>query len=300
MVSTSSHRSIIGRVLATNHDKPIKRFVGTTDVHGAGTMHAIHSVDPIVLCDMGEIKGVGLPKFGMHPHYGVIACSIVMDGGLTDKDNLGASPKGNTMTGGVYCASSGRGVCHDETTIEEYNRLFQVVLRIPESNMDMQPQITKCAAKDLPEVQEGVTLLVGELNAHKSPATPDAWPDAALLRVKVSPGSSISLPLPEQHRHGFCVVLDGQGTIAGEPVRKNYELVLFGEGHALEVTADGDQPLDMFVACGAPMLHQPWVKKLWNNGFGCFRNEQEANEIVEKATAAGNEWSFKVLDGGTN
>lgn len=302
-------RSIAGHILATTNPKsPIVRLVGSIDVHGQGTLHPLTAVDPIVLCDYAELKAKGLPPFGMHPHYGVIACSILIEGEYEDCDNLNASPPGNLMPGGVYAASSGRGVCHDERSVAEFNRLFQVVVRITFDKLSFPPQITKAAAQDLPQVAHGVTLLVGEMfdqngNVQKSPATPAAWPDAVFLRVKVPAGSTVSIPVPEHHVHGFGVVIDGSGNMAGEavPTKKDNgepcrEAILFGKGSHLEITAGPDAMLDMFVAAGAPMNNEPWVKMLGNNGFGIFRNEQEAIEIMGKAVAAGKDWSFKILE----
>jgi redox-sensitive bicupin YhaK (pirin superfamily) len=290
-------RSIVGRIRATKNAKsPIVRIVGSIDVHGQGTLHPLTAVDPIVLCDYAEIIGKGLPPFGMHPHFGVIACTIVIEGEYTDQDNLNASPSGNTCAGGVYAASAGRGVCHDETSVADYNRLFQVVVRIPASQLSLPPQITKATADDLPQILPGVTLLFGEMEGAKSPATPEAWPDAVFLRVKVPVGSNLSVPLPEHHVHGFGVVIDGSGTVAGEPVSKNQEAILFGAGKILDVAGGLTEELDMFVASGAPMNDEPWVKKLGNNGFGIFRNEQEAIDIMGKAVAAGKDWSYKILD----
>lgn len=303
---------VLGRALTgatTNPKQPIARVVGTVDVHGKGTLHPLHDVDPFVLTDYAELKGKGLPPFGMHPHYGVIACSILIEGEYQDSDNLGASPPGNLLPGGVYAASSGKGVCHDETSAADFNRLFQVVVRTPPSKLSIPPQITKAKASELPSVDISfeasssslpvATLLLGELQSGgvRSPATPDAWPDAVVLRVKVPAGTKASLPIPERHEHGFAFVVDGEGEVAGEPVRKEkLEALLFGPGGTLEVAAGMDTELDMLVASGAPMREEPWVKKLGNNGFGVFRNEQEASEIMEKITSAGMDWSFKVLE----
>ena len=292
--STMSLRPLIARIQATSAGGPVQRLVGSIDVSGKGTLHPLHDVDPIVLCDSGIIEGKGLPKFGMHPHYGVIACSVVIEGGLQDKDNLQASPGGQTTAGGIYCASAGRGICHEETTIADYNRILQVIVRIPPEKMALPPQIVKCKAPELPEVYPGVTLLVGELNGVKSPATPDSWPDAVFLRIKVPKESLLELSLPEKYPHGFCVVLDGSGSLSGQAISNNNEVLVFGKGNRLKITSRDN--LDLFVAAGAPLLETPWVKKLGNNGFGIFRNEQEANTIMGEAVAAGNDWSYKVLD----
>jgi redox-sensitive bicupin YhaK (pirin superfamily) len=116
------------------------------------------------------------------------------------------------------------------------------------------------------------------------------------LRVKVPSHSSTFLDLPERYPHGFFVVLDGAGTVAGEAVAKGTQVLAFGKGTVLEISSSSpDEPLDLFLAACQP-LNTPWVKKLGNNGFGIFRNEQEAITITEKIVFAGKDWSYKVLE----
>ncbi|KAJ8613561.1 hypothetical protein CTAYLR_002208 [Chrysophaeum taylorii] len=288
-------RPISARVGGTTFGGPgLYRLVGTVDVHGKGTLHPLHDVDPIVLMDQARITGKGLPKFGVHPHYGLIACSVVIDGALVDEDNLGASPGGYTSAGSVYCAASGRGIAHAEETADEENFLLQVIVRIPAEKMHLRPTITKARKDELPTVQ-GSTLLVGELDGIKSPATPDSWPDAVFLRVTLDPGESRSLALPENYPHGCVRVLKGAGRVAGQHFTADtIEVAVFGKGGSLEVAADDDSPFDVFLATGQPMLEEPWVKKLGASSFYCFifseatsRRQQRLWDFPQRARGRG-------------
>jgi redox-sensitive bicupin YhaK (pirin superfamily) len=173
MAASIPARTLIARVCATKMG-PLQRLVGSLDVHGKGTLHPLHDVDPVVLWDKAKIKGVGLPGFGMHPHYGVIACTYVVDGAIKDSDNLGASHDGLTEAGSIYCASSGRGICHEEATAVEDNEIYQVVVRIPLGKLGLPPSITKAEKSQLPTLYGGaVTVVVGKLDGTASP-TPEA------------------------------------------------------------------------------------------------------------------------------
>mmetsp|Transcript_14972 Transcript_14972/g.60091 ORF Transcript_14972/g.60091 Transcript_14972/m.60091 type:complete len:179 (-) Transcript_14972:175-711(-) len=171
--------------------------------------------------------------------------------------------------------------------------MLQVVVRVPEAKMHLLPSITKAAPEELPTTASGAIVLCGSLDGVSSPATPDSWPNAVFLRVR----GSKTIDLPEEYAHGMCVALYGAGTICGEPVAADDpdgpHVCVFGKGRTLEFQGDD---LDVFVAAGEPMLDQPWVKKLGANGFGVFRNEHDATDIMAKAVAAGPNWTYKILD----
>lgn len=71
MVSPISvSRSIAGVVPPTTANPIITRLVGTVDIDGAGTQHALPHVDPFILLDQGTITKNNMPPFGPHPHRG--------------------------------------------------------------------------------------------------------------------------------------------------------------------------------------------------------------------------------------
>jgi hypothetical protein len=96
------------------------------------------------------------------------------------------------------------------------------------------------------------------------------------------------------------IVISGTGTVGNEPVGEKPEVVVFGGGQSLAMSASASQKLDLFLAVGVPIKDEPWVKALGNNGFGVFRNETEANDIMAKVVAAGTDWSYTILDASSN
>ena len=108
-------RSIV-RFVNSTPAGPIKRLVGSVDVKGQGTKHELEGLDPVVLCDTASISGAGKPPFGLHPHYGLIAVTTVVEGCFSDGDNLNPPDGHLNKAGGIYMVSAGKGVMHKETT----------------------------------------------------------------------------------------------------------------------------------------------------------------------------------------
>merc|ERR1712158_50923 len=78
-----SARSIVRFVNSTSMG-PLKRLVGSVDCEGQGTKHELEGLDPVVLCDTASISGAGKHPFGLHPHYGLIAVTAVVEGCFSD------------------------------------------------------------------------------------------------------------------------------------------------------------------------------------------------------------------------
>mmetsp|Transcript_45609 Transcript_45609/g.105858 ORF Transcript_45609/g.105858 Transcript_45609/m.105858 type:complete len:307 (-) Transcript_45609:114-1034(-) len=305
-MATSAARVVTGRLRGTGFGPggQLLRLVGTLDYKGKGTFHILHDMDPCVLCDApkdGVAIPAGKPDFGMHPHYGVIACTVVLEGAFSSADNLNGADEEPNEAGGIYAASSGKGICHEEKSIMDGSSLVQCVFRIPQDKLDLPPAVCQAKAAELPVLADecGTTIvLVGSHGGVTSPATPPAFPNAALLRVKVPPGKAFDLSLPEERVHGFVWPLAGCGKIGPSKVevkRGNDELLCYGKGDVLNIENAGEEAFDALILSGQPLTTESWVKGLGNNGFGIFRDVQEADAILSKAVAAGTDFTYKTL-----
>eukprot|EP00633_Aureoumbra_lagunensis_P000451 CAMPEP_0197288502 /NCGR_PEP_ID=MMETSP0890-20130614/5595_1 /TAXON_ID=44058 ORGANISM="Aureoumbra lagunensis, Strain CCMP1510" /NCGR_SAMPLE_ID=MMETSP0890 /ASSEMBLY_ACC=CAM_ASM_000533 /LENGTH=289 /DNA_ID=CAMNT_0042759261 /DNA_START=38 /DNA_END=907 /DNA_ORIENTATION=+ len=280
-------RPIISRTKATLGG-PIARLVGTVDCDGSGMLHPLHDVDPFVLCDVAKIPKANMPDFGAHPHFGCIACSVVIEGGLLDRDSVTrkefAEP---SKSGDVYAASAGRGIYHEEVSACP-SYMLQVIVRIPRAKLDLPPAVLKASYDQLPVTTENAKILYGTLQGKTSPATPEAWPDCFMLRLKAKDTPKLSIP--DTYPHGFCFAIYGSGSVCGEPLTQNEVLVFGGNGDSLTFEADSDD-FEVFVGSGLP-LPEPWIKLKGNNGFGIFINDLEARDIMTQAAAAGESWNY--------
>lgn len=299
--------SLSSRVVASFIPKtitgPLHRLVGGLDFKGQGTNHPLLSVDPVVLCDAlaAPLMGTGQPPFGMHPHFGLIAISYVLEGTIADNDNL-TEDRHINPTGSIYAVSSGRGVCHkEETASEGPNTIIQTVVRIPREKLNLLPQIARVKAEDQPITNlPGGTfrLLVGS-NAGKESATLDALPRFILGRLQVESGQTVQVPIDQDLEHGYAYVLSGgneHAKIGDHNITSEVGLYIFESGHVLEVSNPvGTNTLDLFIAAGKKINNEPWVKLLGHNGFIIASDEEEANAVMAKVDEVGNKFTYKDL-----
>jgi redox-sensitive bicupin YhaK (pirin superfamily) len=69
--------------------------------------------------------GIDKPDFGLHPHYGALPITYVVEGTLSDSDNINGLSAEFNKTGDVYAVSGGKGVCHEEKSeAEGKHRVF--------------------------------------------------------------------------------------------------------------------------------------------------------------------------------
>ena len=158
-----------------------------------------------------------MPDFGFHPHSGLIANTIVIQGSFYDEDNLNGRSEELNETGDVYCVSAGRGVAHQEaTTTEGPHKAIQLICKIPEDKLDLPPEICKVKSSKIPEkdISGGkLKVIVGKIGDLESPATLKAYPKLTIGRILVNPGAKVELELDETFEHGLIFALEGKGSV---------------------------------------------------------------------------------------
>jgi len=291
-------RSIVRFVNATTMG-PLKRLVGSLDIKGQGTKHELESVDPVVLCDMASLSGVGNPPFGLHPHYGLIAVTTVVEGCFSDGDNLNQSDGHLISAGGIYMVSAGRGVCHEEATANDgKHTAFQTIFKIPDDKKDLLPELIKVDAKDIPDLNikgGSAKLLVGRIGQIESPSKVQALPRVVMIMVTVDSEAKMEVPLDTDLEHGYVCVINGKCKLAGgqDWCEAGKGLWLFGGGTGLNLET-GEEGAKALIVAGKP-LNEPWFKMLGRNGFIITSTEEEAENVMKVIHEAGNEFSYKKL-----
>ncbi|XP_065051306.1 uncharacterized protein LOC135680982 [Rhopilema esculentum] len=300
MASETVLRSIASRVLASKAG-PLQRLIGSLDIKGQGTEHSLADVDPVMLCDIGVLNGKGLPPFGMHPHYGLIAVTTVVEGCFTDADNLNGVSDQLIEAFGIYAASSGRGVCHEETTAKEGRHVaVQAVFKIPADKLDFPPEVIRVGKDDIPVMDlEGGKLRVnvGKLGNVESPVKLKAFPRAVMVRAFVDQGKTMEVPLDGDLEQGFVIVIEGKSKIGAEKeqLEKDGGCLVFGKGGSLLIdNSEGEHVCDALIVAGKP-LNEPWVKLLGRNGFIIAKDEEEANKVMDVIQKEENDFSFKKM-----
>jgi len=297
--ATRASRSIVRFVAATSAG-PIKRLVGTVDIKGKGTAHELAGLDPVVLCDAALVRGAGNPPFGLHPHYGLIAVTTVVEGCFNDHDNINPPDGHLNKTGGIYMVSAGRGVCHAEASATDGQHIaVQTIFKIPNNKKDLLPELIKVDAADIPDlaVTGGTAkLLVGRLGNVESPAKVQALPRVVMVLLTVDAGSTMAVPLDADLEHGFVYVLNGKCKLGGgaEWCEAEKGMWLFGGGNELTVEG-GEEGVKVLMLAGKP-LGEDWVKLLGRNGFIIAGTEEEAEKVMEVIHKTGDEFSYKKLN----
>lgn len=294
-------RAVTQRVLASKAG-PLLRLIGTVDFKGQGTKHELADVDPVLLLDIGVIEGKGLPPFGMHPHYGLIAVTTVVEGAFEDADNLTGKSDHINEALGIYAVSAGRGVCHEEKSAREGRHVaIQTIFKIPQDKLHLPPELIRIDKDQIPvlEMDGGkVRLNVGKLGGVESPVKLKAFPRAVMLRAMVDKGKAMTIPLDGDLERGFVVVIDGKCKVGSgkEELGKDEGLLVFGSGGGLVLdNCQGEGICDTLIVAGKP-LNEPWVKLLGRNGFIIAKDEAEADKVMDVIKKEENNFTYEKLD----
>lgn len=270
MTPQSRHRTPIRTVPTLARAGGIlRRVVGSTDARGQGVEFALADVGPFILLDDARgLEGPNQPPFGAHPHAGLVALSIVPDGGSwQSRANVPGMEYLAFGEGQVVMTVAGRGIVHDETSVGDgAHGMLQLILRLPAARRDTAPTI---AAWTPTEVAPGVHRLFDPTRLAI------AGLDAAAYRCRMGPGQRATLPVPTSHTTGFVYPRDGSVGIGGHALPEHGVAELGADGDQLELTAEGDRPIDCLVATAAG-LPEPWAKLLGHEGFVVAADEAAA------------------------
>jgi redox-sensitive bicupin YhaK (pirin superfamily) len=218
--------------------------------------------DPFLLLDdfRSDEPAHFLKGFPWHPHRGIETITYVLGGDVEHGDSLGNS--GVISAGDVQWMTAGGGVIHQEMPRgDRHGRLagFQLWANLPAARKMMPPRYRGVTSAEIPQVVvgDGVTVRVicGAAGGRQGPVR-DVVVDPEYLDVTVPAGATYRHPTKRGHTV-FAYVIEGRGffcperdpfsyEITGsnyfdmgrEPFVANREIVLFGDGDRVEVTAE--------------------------------------------------------------
>jgi hypothetical protein len=181
----------------------------------------------------------------------------MLDGRMRHKDNHGN--EGLLTPGSVQWMTAGRGIVHSEMPEQEEGlmRGFQLWVNLPAKDKMSAPQYQEFSAERIPEAwpAEGVRVKViaGRVGEVVGPVSQPAT-DPTYLDIALEPGKSFEHALPTGH-NVFAYVYQGVVNIDGEDVVPKGDLLVFGPGDAIRVTAGG-APVRLILVAGRP-LNEP-------------------------------------------
>jgi quercetin 2,3-dioxygenase len=164
-----------------------------------------------VLNDDIVAPGMG---FGMHPHNDMEIITIILEGALQHKDNMG---NGSVIKpGDVQVMSAGTGVVHSEFNPSKTERtnLFQLWIFPKEKNIQPrydQKTFDVNSRKNKVQVVASGFKSNGELYIHQ---------DAALSMAQLDAGNKINYPMMKKGNGAYVMVVNGKATIAGNELKQ--------------------------------------------------------------------------------
>jgi quercetin 2,3-dioxygenase len=238
---------------------PVRRaFAGVAD----------RDLDPFIHMDqMGEIDYAPMEPRGTdwHPHRGFETVTYMIDGTFQHQDSHGGG--GVIRDGATQWMTAGSGILHIETPPERLvvsGGLFhgiQLWVNLPAADKMTEPRYQNLEADEvvLLASHDGsslVRLIAGDIAGHVGPGSTHT--PISVAHATVPSGSRLVVPWRKDF-NALGYVLAGSGSVGIDRVPvKLGQLVVFGAGDTLTVSADGDD-LDVLLLGGRP-IREPVAK----------------------------------------
>lgn len=252
-----------------------KVFASKPTLEGAGVrLHRVFGYrelplfDPfLMLDDFGSSDPDDyMPGFPWHPHRGIETVTYMLHGSVAHGDSLGNS--GVIRAGQLQWMTAGGGLIHQEMPEHQpdYLRGLQLWVNLPRQDKMMAPRYRDIPSEACPSVRTKsgakVRVIAGRFESTPGPVK-DIIIDPGYLDVLLPAGTCFEHALPNDHTV-FAYVVEGAGTFDS---RKESlpagRLALFGEGHAVSVSAGPEgarfilvsgQPIGEPIAWGGPIV----------------------------------------------
>ena len=225
-------------------------------------------LDPFIHLDqMGEVEyAPGEPKgTPWHPHRGFETVTYIIDGIFDHQDSHGG---GGTITNGdTQWMTAGSGLLHIEKPPEHLVMSgglfhgFQLWVNLPSAEKFTPPRYQDLRAGEVQLLSSAdggalLRLIAGDVDGHQGPGVTRT--PITMIHATVSPGARLQMPWRPDF-NSLAYVLNGRGSAGSErrPIETG-QLVLFGSGDALTLTADETQEgrhptMDVLLLGGRPI-----------------------------------------------
>lgn len=189
-------------------------------------------MDPLVMVDHYVMTE---PTFGVHPHAGMSAVSLLFEdseGLFHNRDSLGSDF--DLQPGDLYWLQAGSGAVHDESPrMDSRIHGLQVFVNVPQSRRFEAPASLLVRSKDMPVVNAAgyrVKVALGESNGVSGPVSPSI--PMTILDGTIQPGGCFSHE-SASNRGVWVQAIEGNlKIIVGEDVRH------LTPGQALAINTD--------------------------------------------------------------
>ena len=225
-------------------------------------------LDPFIHLDqMGEVEyAPGEPKgTPWHPHRGFETVTYMIDGIMEHQDSHRGG--GVITDGDTQWMTAGKGILHIETPPEHLVMSsglfhgFQLWVNLPAQDKWLEPRYQDIRGGEVellttPDGGALLRLIAGNLAGHDGPG--DTHTPITMVHATISPGARMQIPWRADF-NGLAYVLNGHAKFGAEerPAHSG-QLVLFGSGDAITITANEAQEsrspnVDVLLLGGRPI-----------------------------------------------
>ena len=226
----------------------------------------------VFLDHFGPTTQVDGMKVAAHPHTGLQTVTWPFSGVVDHRDSIGS--KQLLEPGQLNLMTAGRGIAHSEVSIAGSEKLHaaQLWLALPSAVREIEPFFEHHG--ELPKYSfdgAAITLFIGELNGHRSPAK--VFSPLVGAQLDFADAAELQFPVNPSWEHGVLVV-DGAVSIEGTELKMNDLAYLPVGASTLQITAEpGSRVL---LIGGEPLNEQVFI---WWNFIG--RSHEEIVQMRE-------------------
>jgi quercetin 2,3-dioxygenase len=267
-------RRLRGQAASDGAGVRLTRVIGTNQ---------LPDLDPFLMLDEfgSDQPGDYLAGFPSHPHRGFETVTYMLDGRMRHKDNHGN--EGLLTPGSVQWMTAGRGIVHSEMPEQEQGlmRGFQLWVNLPAKDKMTEPKYQEFGARHIPQATPDtgvrVKVIAGRVGEVVGPVAQPAT-DPTYLDIQLAPGATFEQALPPGH-NVFAYVYEGAAFVPDEDVVPKGDLLVFGPGDAVRISAAGASARLILVA-GRPLnepvaRHGPFVMNSREQIMQAFVDFQE-------------------------
>lgn len=274
--------------------KKTVRGAHTTD--GAGVhlvrvlnRNTVEAFDPFLMLDSFDSTNPSdyILGFPWHPHRGIETVTYLIDGEVLHEDSLGN--KGRIGSGQSQWMTAGSGIMHQEMPQPSPRMLgLQLWLNMPKSEKMSPPRYLDITEKMIGEIHgNGSTIRVISGDFDGTRGISPHHIQATILDVALDAGKSITIPTAAEE-NVFVFSILGDVTIGAQEYPEK-TAVLFGQGDAIEVSADANEQSRFIFFSGRPLREEvawggPIVMNTQEELRQAFADLESGNFIRDEAT----------------
>ncbi|MEU1231674.1 pirin family protein [Streptomyces sp. NPDC005828] len=230
---------------------PVRRPFPTEELPFVDPFLMVDQVGPVELAP-GEAKGA--PP---HPHRGFETIQYVLDGDIANADSRGHSAV--VRAGGVQWLTAGSGIVHEALPTPEFlasggrQHMLQIWLNLPAHLKGTPPRSQNAEAGDLPVAvtPEGAEITVLAGTSHGVTGPFETRTPVLVAHGRLAAGTSAEFTAPVGH-NAMVYVMQGEATVAGEPLPDGHLAVLTQDGDRFTVGAP-DTAAEVLILTGEPI-----------------------------------------------